>query len=467
MEASLSLLEEHLSCPVCCDIFSNPVVLKCSHSFCEECLRKYWKDMEMFLCPVCRKECSSEEPSRSLALKSLCESFQRGSEKEKGREDNCQLHGEKLKLFCLNDKQPICVVCHTSKKHKGHDCYPIEEAVPELKSEIKAPLQNNLNKMTTAKLDHENCVEHLMVQAQLGEEQIRGVFKKFYQFLEEEEAARIAALKKEQQLKYEVMRERTEMLTKNISMLSETIGVIKTDMETDDITFLQNYEAILIRADCTPPDTSAKDEMGPGAFIDMAKHVGCLTFKVWDSLIKIVDYNPVTMDPNTVSTRLILTDDLTTVTCCEEKQSLPDNPERFNVGVLGSEGFNKGKHYWDVEVGDSDNWSLGVAKESIVRKKLVKLVPQSGLWSIRYISGKYKAGVKSRTEIKVDERPRVIRVHLDCDKGELTFWDPTKGTTLYTFNDTFTEKVFPYFSIGSLKSPLHLCKRPLTKVTVN
>uniref|UniRef100_A0A4W5MIG9 B box-type domain-containing protein n=1 Tax=Hucho hucho TaxID=62062 RepID=A0A4W5MIG9_9TELE len=192
-----------------------------SHSFCEECLRKYWKDMEIFLCPVCRKECSSEEPSQSLALKSLCESFQRGNEKEKGSQDICQLHGEKLKLFCFDDKQPICVVCHTSKKHKGHDCYPIEEAMPDLKSEIKAPLQSKLEKMTTAKLEDENCMEHLMVQGQLGEEQIRGVFKKFYQFLEEEEAARIAALKKEQQLKYEVMRERVEKLTENI--LSEPI----------------------------------------------------------------------------------------------------------------------------------------------------------------------------------------------------------------------------------------------------
>lgn len=71
------------------------------------------------------------------------------------------------------------------------------------------------------------------------------MFKKFYQFLEEEEAARIAALKKEQQLKYEVMRERMEKLTKNISMLSETIGLIKKDMETDDITFLQVCGTVL------------------------------------------------------------------------------------------------------------------------------------------------------------------------------------------------------------------------------
>lgn len=116
----------------------------------------------------------------------------------------------------------------------------------------------------------------------------------------------------------------------------------------------------------------------------------------------------------------------------------------------------KGRHFWDVEVGESDNWTLGVAKESIVRNKPLKMEPQSGLWSIRYISGKHRVCVKPRIQIKLDESPRVIREHLDCDQGELTFCDPTKSTILYTFNDTFTEKVFPYFYSTNQFVPLHL-----------
>lgn len=162
------------------------------------------------------------------------------------------------------------------------------------------------------------------------------------------------------------------------------------------------------------------------------------------------------MDPNTVSARLILTHDLTTVTYSEERQNLPENPEMLKMGVLGSEGYSKGIHYWDVEVGDNDNWILGVAKESMPRKTQVKMEPQSGLWIIKHISGKYKAGIKSHVQIKVDESPRVIRVLLNCNKGEVTFCDLTKNTTLYTFKDKFTEKVFPYFSSGSKICPLRL-----------
>ncbi|XP_064804832.1 nuclear factor 7, brain-like [Oncorhynchus masou masou] len=458
MAANLSLLEEHLSCPVCGDIFRNPVVLKCSHSFCEECLQKYWKEMENPLCPVCKKECSSEEQSLSLALKSLCDSLQNGGENIRS-DNNCQLHGEKLKIFCFDDKQLICVVCYTSKKHKGHDCYPVEEAVPDLKSEIQAvvsTLKNKLENKNTAKMCHQSWVEHIKGQAQFAEEQISREFQKLHQFLDEEETARIATLREEERQKSEVMQEKAEALTRELTTLSETIVVIDKEMDVDNITFLQNYKAILNRANCTFPDTE-DTQVVSGALIDVAKHVGSLKFKVWEKMYEFVDYTPVTMDPNTMSTKFTLSDDLTTMTYCDERQSLPDNPERFlNVGVLGSEGYSKGIHYWDVEVGDNDNWILGVAKESIPRKKQVKMEPQSGLWIIKHISGKYKACIKSHVQIKVDESPQVIRVRLDCDKGEVTFCDITKNTTLYTFKDKFTEKVFPYFNSGSKICPLRL-----------
>lgn len=141
MAGRLSLPEVDLSCPICCEIFKDPVVLKCSHSFCAPCLQKYWTQRGRSRdCPLCRTQ-SLDDPVPSLTLKNLCESLTQDSEglEERGGElycdpgEMCSLHGEKLKLFCLMDKEPICVVCHTSKKHKQHDCCPVSEAIVDVK----------------------------------------------------------------------------------------------------------------------------------------------------------------------------------------------------------------------------------------------------------------------------------------------------------------------------------------------
>ncbi len=66
---------------------------------------------------------STGEPLYNLLLKNLCESFT--AESASGSEKVCRLHNEKLKLFCLDDKQSVCVVCRDSEKHVNHRFSPI------------------------------------------------------------------------------------------------------------------------------------------------------------------------------------------------------------------------------------------------------------------------------------------------------------------------------------------------------
>ncbi len=130
-----SLTAEELSCPVCCEIFKNPVVLSCSHSFCKECLQQFWIIKKIQECPVCRRRSSKDEPPCNLVLKNLCESFlkHRNERRSSGSEEICSLHREKLKLFCLEDKQPVCLVCVNSQKHINHTFRPIDEVIPSYK----------------------------------------------------------------------------------------------------------------------------------------------------------------------------------------------------------------------------------------------------------------------------------------------------------------------------------------------
>lgn len=131
----MSLPEEDLTCPVCCDIFTDPVLLSCSHSFCRTCLKRCW-ETGLRECPVCRRRAQKSSPLSNLALKNICEALlQVRNQSAEAVKDkmSCSLHGERLKLFCLVDKEPICVVCQFSKLHTDHSCSPLEEAVLDCK----------------------------------------------------------------------------------------------------------------------------------------------------------------------------------------------------------------------------------------------------------------------------------------------------------------------------------------------
>ncbi|KAG9329432.1 hypothetical protein JZ751_004776, partial [Albula glossodonta] len=115
---------------VCTDIFCQPVVLKCSHSFCGTCLLNHWSSSGGRDCPICRAV-SGDDPILNLTLRNTCESYLRERERL-GSVRPCSLHGEPLKVFCLEDQQLICVDCLT-QQHHGHSFCPLEAMLPQCK----------------------------------------------------------------------------------------------------------------------------------------------------------------------------------------------------------------------------------------------------------------------------------------------------------------------------------------------
>ncbi|XP_062273913.1 nuclear factor 7, brain-like [Scomber scombrus] len=457
MAEKIALLERYLHCHVCSETFRDPVSLSCSHKFCSSCLQKFWEQAKNKNCPICKRKSSKDHPYVDFTLKELADSFagrqKAGSSEtvkaEKKVEVVCSKHQEEPKLFCKDEQRAVCPVCDFSLHH-GHKVVPVEEAVSDLKDQLKCDLkslQDKKDKYKQVEKTYNEMIQHFTKQLLSTERQIRAEFNKLHQFLREEEESRLAALREEEEQKGKTMSREMKRIQEQISSLSDSISAVEEDLQKHNVSFLSSYKPTQTRA--RAQSSLSDPQLVSGALIDEAKHLGNLSFRVWEKMKEKVHFSPVILDPNTAYPRLYLSDDLTSVRYGDTKQQLPDNPERHTNGasILGSEGFSSGKHSWEVEVGDHPVWNVGLAKESVDRKGKRFAKPEYGIWCLKHRSGEYTNVVGQTVTVK--KSLQRIRVQLDYDRGEVSFYDPEDNTHIYTHRDTFTDKVFLYLNVGS------------------
>ncbi|XP_065328050.1 protein NLRC3-like [Pelmatolapia mariae] len=160
------------------------------------------------------------------------------------------------------------------------------------------------------------------------------------------------------------------------------------------------------------------------------------------------------IDTNTVNTNLKLSDNNRKVTHVEDVQSYPDHPERFDVPQLLCSNGLTGRCYWEVE------WRgdiyMSVSYRRIRRKGNGKgclfggndqswrlSCTDDGPCSVRH-NNRYTS--ISSSFFSISNR---VAVYVDCPAGTLSFYRVSSDTLihLHTFNTTFTETLYPGFTV--------------------
>ncbi|CAG01107.1 unnamed protein product [Tetraodon nigroviridis] len=147
------------------------------------------------------------------------------------------------------------------------------------------------------------------------------------------------------------------------------------------------------------------------------------------------------------------TDDQKQVRHTDKLREVPDNPKRFDrvANVLAKESFSCGRCYWEVEVEEKVEWNLGVVRQSINRKGKFTVCPANGYWTLGLkTGGQYIANTSPATPLALEPRPKKVAIFLDYTEGRVSFYSAESGVHIYTFTDTFTDRLVPFFSPGRL-----------------
>ncbi|XP_069474569.1 tripartite motif-containing protein 59-like isoform X2 [Ambystoma mexicanum] len=172
--SEINNLEEELTCCICYNIYEDPRVLPCSHTFCRNCLENVvqassnysiWRPIRLPLkCPTCRS--IAELPPGGIgtlpanfALRAIIEKYSKEDHQHILR---CPEHSRQpLNVYCLLDRKLVCGHCLTVGQHRGH---PIDDLQSAYVKEKSTPCK--LMELLSDKQWNRICelIDHLEVQ---------------------------------------------------------------------------------------------------------------------------------------------------------------------------------------------------------------------------------------------------------------------------------------------------------------
>ncbi|XP_068120731.1 E3 ubiquitin/ISG15 ligase TRIM25-like [Hyperolius riggenbachi] len=438
-----------------------PAVMSCLHckaSLCDNHLRVHSKAPEHVLCV----------PNISLQNR------------------KCSVHKKSLEYYCTEDAAFICVYC-SAKKHQRHRV----ETLAAASEKKKKKLRNNLPKLMADTKEAKKRVQSLEERRRKAQNKADGetkrvtaLFRDLRRQLDNLEKRVLSDIIRQAQQVSQSYNDVIQQLEIKEEKLSRKIRHIEELCNmTDPLTVLQESDTGDL---CDTEDRERHDkQLHDGGDLDVAGISHTLHTGLSDIMSRVIDNVPITaklsrprphptpttqhtqhqaggteigaaqqtsglqkyadisLAVNTAANNLLISDDRKTASRTDRSQNRPETPKRFEeYQVLSSRRFSSGRHYWEVDVGRSDVWRVGMCYPSIARRGDQSWIGGSNKsWGLCRGYNQYSV-IHDRKVIRVPDMipSDRVRICLDYEAGQISFYalcDPIRH--LHTFTAAFTE----------------------------
>uniref|UniRef100_A0A8C4XEE3 Tripartite motif-containing protein 16-like n=1 Tax=Erpetoichthys calabaricus TaxID=27687 RepID=A0A8C4XEE3_ERPCA len=503
-EAQLFVSQDEFTCSVCLDTLTDPVTIPCGHSFCLKCISNYWDQSQECSCPQCRHTFTTRpELKRNTLLnevikklkKTTISSLQSQNNTGPGdvecdfctgkkfravkscltcpasycqthlqphyevatlkhhklvdpdrnlKEKLCEKHQKSLEIFCKTDDCCICMMCVVTE-HNGHKMVELETEREEKQKQLgatRSDIKMGLQEREKTLKETRRAMEEMKVKMEENEKSFTALIR----CIEEAHRKLTERIREQEKRETEKAEGVMERLKKEIEELKRREAEMKELSETKDhLHFLQVRATLHRESDQTGVFHSSSLFF---LFSDHEAPVFTLQPPEPQSRDDFLKYFcPLTLDINTASRDLRLSEGNKKVTCERTKTEYPDHPDRFDSWsqFLCREALTGTRCYWEVEC-SGDVMRIGVAYKGLSRKGGLEcgLGNNNKSWNLRCSHSKYSVWHnKQQTLISAPYRPR-IGVYLDWPAGSLSFYSISHTMTLlHRFKTSFTEPLYP------------------------
>ncbi|XP_049445716.1 E3 ubiquitin-protein ligase TRIM50-like [Epinephelus fuscoguttatus] len=451
-------LEDQLRCPVCLDVFTEPLMLQCGHSYCRCCVRSMTMDLlGQLQCPVCRCAVDGDSPPPNVSLARIIEALQEVSVSGGAQPESCPQHHNPLSLYCEDERMVICGLCGSIGAHRGHKITPVSSVYSRMKEDIsclitefqhqKRKVEDQICKMAynKSRITNESDVLKWVVRKEFGE---------LRRCLEVEEAGFMQQVETSAAVLISSLQTQTDQLNLNLNRLQEAQTTLQDLSNEGHLDFIMKYGSIAPRFRQIQELQQKEERIFSSLNFKTGFNHNDIKLTVWKRLQRKIlpALEPLKLDPQTAHPMLELHHGDTVVGCGALLRRLPDNPERFSYSycVLANRGFSSGKHYWEVEVGNKPKWRLGLIKGTTNRKAKLGKSPENGVWLIGLKDGVYEAFATPRVVLPLSSPPCRVGVFLDYEGRALTFYNSDSLDELgfiYSFRLEVQGKVYPLLDV--------------------